>query len=207
MRPLPRTAPGLPVDLPSSVLRRRPDVAQAESDLAAATADVGVAVAEQFPRFSLVGSLGQEATGKHDFLSQASRVWSIGPQLTLPIFQGGRLASTVQAREAGRDAALAAYRKAVLEALADAETALVRDQRERERVADLDSALDNADEALTQMQRRYAVGDVSLTEVLDTQRSRNEAREAQLESLASVARNRIATWKSLGGGWSALGEG
>ena len=203
-RALPAIAGGLPVDLPSTVLRRRPDVAQAERELAASNADVGVAVAERFPRFSLTGAFGQESTGQHNLLAAASRTWSLGPSVSVPIFEGGRLKHQQEAREAQRDAALAAYRAAVLQALSDTETALLRDRRERERGIELVQARTSADIALLQMQRRYDAGDVALTDVLDAQRSRNDAHDAELQSLANACRNRVSLYKALGGGWTTL---
>lgn len=200
---LPVVVGDLPPGMPSDMLRRRPDVAAAERNLAAATADVGGAVAEQYPKFSLTGEFGQQSTSKHSFTASASRIWSFGPQVSLPIFNGGQLASQVQAREASRDVALAQYRAAVLAALSDTETALVRDGSERERLVELTLATESADRALLQMQTRYRVGDVALTEVLDAQRTRNSALDAQLTSQASVVENRVAVYKALGGGWPA----
>lgn len=201
---LPLIVGDLPPGLPSDMLRRRPDVAAAERTLAAATADIGSAVAEQYPRFSLIGQLGQQATSRNSFSAAASRIWSIGPQVSVPIFNGGQLASQVQAREAGRDVALAQYRGAVLNALSDTETALVRDGHERERLGDLSRATASAERALGQLRMRYRIGDVALTDVLDAQRTRNAALDAQLSSQARVAENRVALYKALGGGWSTL---
>ena len=201
---LPVIVGDLPPGLPSDMLRRRPDVASAERSLAAATADIGSAVAEQYPRFTLTGQLGQQATSRNSFSAAASRIWSIGPQLTVPIFNAGQLASQVRAREATRDVALAQYRGAVLKALSDTETALARDGRERERLDELARATASAERALRQLRTRYELGDVAFVDVLDAQRTRNAALDAQLTSQARVAENRVALYKALGGGWSTL---
>jgi outer membrane protein TolC len=92
------------VGLPADLLRRRPDIRQAERELAAATADIGVAVAEQYPRLVLVGSGGWDSIHAGNLTAAASRFWNVGPQLSLPLFTGGRLKNQVTAREAARDA-------------------------------------------------------------------------------------------------------
>jgi len=123
---IPTGPPAVPVGLPSELLRRRADVRRAERELAAATARIGVATADLFPRFALTGTLGVAATDAADVFTGASRFWSLGPQVVWPLFAGGRIKANIRVQEARQEAALARYEQAVLAALEDTETALVQ---------------------------------------------------------------------------------
>ncbi|MGI9024012.1 MAG: efflux transporter outer membrane subunit [Burkholderiaceae bacterium] len=198
---LPPLPDAIAIGLPSDLVRRRPDIRRAERELAAATADVGVVTADRFPRFALVGSLGLESIRPGQLVDQASRFFTVGPQLLVPIFSGGRLASRVEAREAARDAAIADYRKAVLEAFADVESALIRYDRERARAADLDTAEKKLEGTLALTRIRYRAGDTTLIDVLDVERRAIQARDASAQSQGQLATQWIALHKALGGGW------
>ena len=199
--PVPAVPPSTAVGLPSTLLLRRPDVRRAERELAAATADVGGALAAQYPRLSLVGDLGFDAVHAGQFANAASRYWNFGPQLALPLFQGGRLRGNIQAAEAARDAALASYRSAVLQAFADAESSIVRFASERQRESGLADALVTCEATRALEQRRYEAGDSSMIEVLAAQRARDMAADQDAVSRAQLARYYIALGKALGGGW------
>jgi NodT family efflux transporter outer membrane factor (OMF) lipoprotein len=201
---LPPATAAPPPGLPSALLQRRPDIVRAETDLHAATADVGVAVAAQFPQLSLVGSLGQQATGNNNLLAAASRYWSIGPSLSVPLFNGGALANQADARHAALDAALASYRKTVLAALADVETALDRDAHNRERMSDVQARFQAVDAIVAREQARYTAGDIPLTELLDAQRQRNDARSALVDAQVETCTGRVSLYKALGGGWAEM---
>jgi NodT family efflux transporter outer membrane factor (OMF) lipoprotein len=123
---IPTGPPSVPVGLPSELLRRRADVRQAEREVAAATAWIGVAAADLFPRFALTGTLAVAATDTADVFTGASRFWSIGPQVVWPLFAGGRIRANIRVQGARQEAALARYEQAVLAALEDTETALVK---------------------------------------------------------------------------------
>ncbi|GGY19848.1 efflux transporter outer membrane subunit [Paludibacterium paludis] len=191
----------IPAGLPSELLRRRADVRAAERALAAATADIGAAVAEQYPRLTLVGSGGWDSIYPGRLTESASRFWNAGPQLTLPLFAGGRLKAQVDAREAERDAAFAAYRKAVLSALADVETALARCKEEAVRDAGLSRALAAREALVGQTERRAAVGESARSEVLAARIQRRAAGDALLASRQTRAAAMIALFKALGGGF------
>jgi NodT family efflux transporter outer membrane factor (OMF) lipoprotein len=203
----PREVPGVPattaVGLPSELLRRRPDVRRAERELAAATADVGGAVAAQFPRLSLVGDFGWDSVYPGTLTSAASRYWNIAPQLTLPLFAGGKLRSQVDAAKAGRDAALASYRATVLRALADTESSLARFATERSREASLAAASASLDSSLALERRRFQAGDASMIDVLAAERAANQAADQRVASAGQLVQNYIALGKALGGGWQA----
>ena len=136
----PTTPPTIGVGLRSELLRRRPDVRQAERDLAASTADIGVATADLFPKISLIGSIGQQAQHTGDLTSQLSQRFHYGPSLSWPIFSAGRIRAQIRAADARADEAGARYEKAVLTALADSETAINRYAAATSQLADLDAA-------------------------------------------------------------------
>ncbi|MBS0393048.1 MAG: efflux transporter outer membrane subunit [Proteobacteria bacterium] len=196
--PAPTTAP---VGLPADVLRRRPDVRRAERELAAATADVGSAVAAQFPRLSLVGDFGWDSVRSGELARAASRYWNLAPQLTLPLFAGGRLRGQADAARAARDAALGSYRSTVLRALSDTESSMVRFAADRDRFADLDAAASALAASVALEQRRFEAGDASMLEVLAARRTADQAADQRAAEAGQLAQDYIALGKALGGGW------
>ncbi|WP_161968910.1 TolC family protein, partial [Aquitalea magnusonii] len=168
-------------------------------ELAAATADIGVAVAEQYPRLVLVGSGGWDSIHEGKLTAAASRFWNVGPQLSLPLLNGGRLKNQVSGREAARDAALAAYRQKVLAALADTETALLRYQQEEQRQQALHSSLQLAGRQLDIARQRLRVGEAAQTEVLAQSQQLALVKEQWLASQQAQAENLVALFKALGG--------
>jgi NodT family efflux transporter outer membrane factor (OMF) lipoprotein len=191
----------IPVGLPADLLRRRPDVRRAERDLAAATADAGAAVAAQFPRLSLVGSVGLDSVHPGELVEAASRYWNVGPQLSVPVFSAGLLKHEAQAAEAARQTALASYRSVVLNALADAETALVRYTTDVHRAQAVRAAAARLRGTLDLTRLRYKAGEATLLEVMDAERS-VYGLEDQLATLDGlVATDYVALQKALGGGW------
>ncbi len=206
-RRLEKTAPevrvpsALPAGLPSDLLRRRPDIRRAERQLAAATAEVGVATADLFPRFSLSALAGLQSTSLSDLFSSGSRYWSIGPSLSLPLFDRDRLYAALDISEAELDEMLATYEKTVLAAMTATETAIVRYSREQERRDRLAEAAATAGEAVVFNEGLYATGLADLTDVLDSQRTLLAARDQLIDSERQLALNIIALYKALGGGW------
>jgi NodT family efflux transporter outer membrane factor (OMF) lipoprotein len=187
--------------LPSDLLNRRPDLRGAERDLQAANADVGVALAERYPRFSLVGDAGWNSIHGGTLLQNASRYWSLGPQFSLPLFNQGLLKSQVRANQAAYDAALATYHKAVLSALADVDVAFTRlaqDERKRQQLLDAEA---RQRQILELAQRQFEAGDIARTTLLQAQRSllsqQDQSLQAQSQSLTAL----VSIYKSLGGGW------
>lgn len=197
------TAPVVPAGLPSDLLRRRPDIRHAERELAAATADIGIAVADLYPRFSLTGSLGLEALSLGSLAESASRYGSLVPGFSLPIFDGGRRRAVVRRQEAMRDEALAAYNAAVIRALSDVETAFLRLREDRNRAATLERARIRLATTLDLTRRRYRAGEASLTEVLDVQRQVSALDDRIAQAQAAVITNAISVEKALGGGWQS----
>ncbi|MBB5349278.1 efflux transporter outer membrane subunit [Desulfoprunum benzoelyticum] len=191
----------LPPGLPSDLLRRRPDIRQAERLVAAATAEVGVATADLFPRFSLSGLIGLQSSSLSDLVSSGSRYWSIGPSLSLPVFNRGRLQAAVTITKAELEETEATYEKIVLAALLETENALVGYSREQETRARLAAAVETGSQALTFNEGLYAAGLADLTDVLASRRTLYAAQEQLIISDQRLAANVIALYKALGGGW------
>ena len=201
----PKDLPELPTLLaigdPGSLLRRRPDVQSAERTLAAATARVGIAVGDLFPRISLTGSLGFLSTDLDKLLDGDRLTSQIGPFLSWPAFDLGRVRQRIRAAEADADAQLAAYEQTVLVALEETENALFAYIRSRERQARLSLAAEASARATELARVRYRYGAESFLTVLDAERRLLEAEdlEAVAATESAVAFTRL--YKALGGGW------
>jgi NodT family efflux transporter outer membrane factor (OMF) lipoprotein len=201
---IPIGPPSVPVGRPSELLRRRADVRRAERELAAATARIGVATADLFPRFTLTGTLGLAATDAADVFTGASRFWSIGPQVVWPLFAGGRIRANIRVEEARQEATFARYEQAVLVALEDTETALVRYGQEQARRRALERTVDASQLAVTLARELYTRGLQDFLTVLDTQRAPYSAQDQLVQSEQAVAANLVTLYKALGGGWEVL---
>ena len=200
---IPQAPRSVPVGLSSEVLKRRPDVRRAERELAAATADVGSAVAAQFPRFSLVADAGLDSVRSGELASAASRYWNVAPQLSVPLFAGGRLRGQVKAAEAARDAAVASYRGSVARALSDVESSFVRYAAARARSEAADTAAVALDATVENVERRRTAGDASSVDVLVAKRASDDTREQQIIAVGDASRSYIAVNRALGGGWQS----
>jgi len=202
-RPLPSARREVRAGLRSDLLRRRPDVRRAERELAAATADVGIATAELFPRFSLLGGVGLQAREAGDLFSGDSLRFQFGPALRWPLFSGGRIRARIRAADARVDAALARYDRAILAALADSEAAINRFAAIGEARMERDAASVSATEAVGLAERRYRAGEEDLTALLQTRLAQNAADRASIEAQSAQLRQLAALYKALGGGWQA----
>src|SRR5690606_14931563 len=145
----------VPVGLPSDMLRRRPDIRAAERELAAATADIGVATAAMFPKFPLTGSVGGEARYFSDVFTSGGFTYLIAQAVAMPLFQGGAARANIAASDARAEQALAAYEKAVLVALEDVEASLVRYGKEWQTLGALQAAQATRQEAYNIAKLRY----------------------------------------------------
>lgn len=201
---MPPVAVAVGVGLKSELLLRRPDIRQAERDLAAATAEVGVATSELFPRIALLGGIGAQARGPGDLLSADSLRFQVGPALRWPIFSAGRIRAQIRAADARADAALIRYDRAVLNALADSETAINRyvaagDTREQREGAQRAGA-----EAVSLAKQRYTAGEDDLIVLLQTQSKASAADRLAILANATELQQLISLYKALGGGWQAV---
>ena len=192
----------LPVGIPSVVLLDRPDIRQAEYALKAENANIGAARASFFPSIGLTGSAGYASTSLSDlFVSGSSSVWSFAPQVTLPIFQGGRLRSNLKLAETNRDIAVARYEKAVQTAFREVADALVARATFTEQWHAQQALVKESDQALTITKARYDYGIDSHFALLDAQRSLFEAQQNEILIHQQTLANLINLYKALGGGW------
>lgn len=180
-------SPGVPADL----MRDRPDIRQAERQLAAATADIGVAEADLYPGLSLSGNLS----------IASATTWSIGPALSLPVFNRGQLKQTVLIEESQARQSYLAYRQTVLEAVEEVENALVGLSKQQTRRSQLANSYTSYSQATQLAEERYSSGDTSLLTLLTAQRSLYSARDSLAQSTVDVGLQYIALSLALGGGW------
>ena len=196
----------IPAGLPSDLLRRRPDIRHAEREVAAATARVGVATADLYPKFYITGTAGLESISTSDFILGTSRMWSVGPSMRWPIFEGGRIRAYIEARNAQEEQALLTYQKTVLNALAEVEDALVSYAKERERREALAASAEDFKLSEVLAQERYEEGYANYLDVLEAQRSLYGAQDSLAQSDQQLVGDLIAIYKALGGGWQTDGE-
>ncbi len=204
--PIPPTPPEIPVGLPSDLLRRRPDIRRAEAQVHAATARIGVATADLFPRFFLTGSAGLSSADLARLGNvSTSKFWSFGPSVTWPIFAGGRIRANIEVQTALQEQALLAYQKTVLTALQEVETALVAYAKEQEHYKSLAAAVASNRQAVDLAMKLYVAGKTDFLNVLNAQRNLFATEDALTQSTRTLGTNLIALYKALGGGWEKGG--
>lgn len=206
VKALPGVPPAVPVGLPGELMRRRPDIREAEAALHAATAETGVAVAAFYPDISLSGQIGTDGFHARNIWQWASRAFSLGPTISLPIFQGGRLKGTLELRKSEQREAAIAYQKTVLEALNDVDSALTAYadiQQQRDRLA-MEVTHDRT--ALASAQDMYKQGAVSLLNVTTAQGTLQEGQDRLARADTAVRQYLVLLYKTLGGGWEAAGS-
>jgi len=199
--PIPAAPPVVPVGLPSDLLLRRPDVRLAERRLAAATANIGVATADLFPKFFLTGAAGFEGVSASDWFAGASKFWSLGPTVQWIIFDAGRIRANIKVQTARQEQALANYENTALGAFEDVENALTAYAKEQIRRQQLAAAVRSSEESLRLANQLYANGLSNFLNVLDAERSLYQAQDALVQSDRTISANLIALYKALGGGW------
>lgn len=197
----PAPPPAVPVGLPSELLRRRPDVRQAERNLAAATADVGVAVGDLYPQINLTGSADLISELLKNLVSGNSIQTSLTAALVQHIFDGGKIRANISARKEARIQAYLAYQKTVLTALKDVEDALSRYGAEQRRNAQLRASADAAHVAFEMADARYKSGLTDYINVLQTDAALTAAESQLAESDGFVDQDLVSLEKALGGGW------
>jgi outer membrane protein, multidrug efflux system len=200
---IPAVPPQVPVGLPSELLLRRPDVAQAERQLAAATANIGVAKADLFPKFYLTGVIGLNSVTASDWFDAGSRFWQVGPTVQWNIFDAGRIRANIKVQNARQEEVLGYYEETSLRAFEDVENALVAYAKEQVRRRSLEDAVKSSQESLSLANKLYANGLTDFINVLDAERSLYEAENALANSDMTVSADVVALYKSLGGGWEA----
>ena len=201
LAPMPALPPLNAIGTPEALLRRRPDVRVAERRLAAATARVGVAMGDLFPKVTLVGDIGYFAPTFGDFGQSEARSFSVGPSITWAAFDLGRVRARINSSKALTDAALASYEGAVLGALEDTEGALISYGRSQSRRDALRIAAAASDKAADLARKRFEGGLIDFLEVLDAERTALSAELLLSQSRTDAATSLIAVYKALGAGW------
>ena len=201
VKAMPALPTGIALGEPAGLLRRRPDIRAAESELAASVARVGVTMGDLFPRVSLTGSVGVRALSFGALRDAGNDRYSFGPSISWGLFDYGHLSQQIAAADARSAAQLASYQQTVLLALEDTDNALSDYGRERQRLAHLQSAVTAADQAADLAMKRFSGGVADFLTVLDAYRSALEVEDQLAQSQIRTATALIAVYKSLGGGW------
>jgi multidrug efflux system outer membrane protein len=200
--PIPAEPADVATGLPVELLRQRPDVRQAERQLAAQTARIGVATADLYPSFGLSGFLGLEAVSADDLASGDSVTWNIGLPIRWSIFSGGRIRSQIRAEEARTNQLLANYERTVLNALEESENAMFAYEKEVQRRERLRQSVDATQRSLDLVLTQYRAGLTDFQNVLDTQRTFLVREDDLAVAEGLVISNLVSLYRALGGGWN-----
>ncbi|HUN94853.1 MAG TPA: efflux transporter outer membrane subunit, partial [Bradyrhizobium sp.] len=193
--------PRIPVGIPSELARRRPDIRAAEDQLHAATANIGVAIGDFYPSIQFNGNIAFDSLDIKNLYDVHSLQYTVGPSVSLPIFAGGRLRSTLNLRDAQQVEAAITYRKTVLQAWHEVVNALVAHRLELKRRASLNAQIEHARAALDLARTRYSDGVTEFLNVLDAERTLLQAQQEYATSTTNVSLDLVQLFKALGGGW------
>jgi outer membrane protein, multidrug efflux system len=191
------------INLPIDLLHQRPDIRAAERRLAAATADIGVATADLYPKFSLSGLLGLQSGDLSDLTQGKSAIWSLGPSFSLPLFDRGKIRANIEIRNARQEAALADYEQKALNALMEVESSLATFNSEKETSKTLASAVNSGQKAVEIANGLYQSGLSDFLNVLQSERALYQSQDQLAQSEQRLALSLVALFKALGGGWQA----
>ncbi|MGD9210845.1 MAG: efflux transporter outer membrane subunit, partial [Desulfobacteraceae bacterium] len=204
LEPIPQASVQLAIGVPADVLRRRPDIRNAERKLAAETARIGETKANLYPSFSLSGSIGLEALSFGKLWQSNSHTWGFGPTISWPIFDAGTIRSAVNVQEEVQKQALIAYEKSILSALEEVNNALFDYVKEQEKLSVLQKAVSSAQEAAKLAQDQYETGMIGFDEVLENQQFLFTLEDQLAESEGAVVVKLVSLYKTLGGGWQSM---
>ena len=203
VRPIAKGPPEVPVGLPSELLRRRPDVRRSERELAAATARIGMATADLYPKFSITAALGFESEKFKNLADWGSRFWNIAPGVSWSLFDAGRIRSNIDVQTERERQALFTYQKNILTAPEDVENALTAYAKEQGRRQLLQEAVDRNRRAVELAETLYRGGARDFLNVIDAQRALAASEDQLVQSDRLIATDLVALYKALGGGWEA----
>ena len=201
MGPIPQAAGRIPIGVPSDLLRRRPDIREAERLLAAETALVGARVAELFPSFNLNGNYGYESVKSNNWFKPRSRAWSVGPNVFWPTIDFGRTRDMIDEQSAVQREALAHYEQTILLALQDVENSLVSYIQDSVRLEEIQRGVDDLKEVCDLFDVLYKAGLSSISEFFEAEASYLLAKQDLIDAQGSLSTDLIAIYKSLGGDW------
>jgi NodT family efflux transporter outer membrane factor (OMF) lipoprotein len=196
--------PDIPLDVPSTLLQRRPDIAASERRVAAANEQIGIAQAAYYPSLKLSGSAGLAAASIGDLFSASALVWSLGASIAQTVFNAGATGARVEGARAGLDEAAARYRQTVLSAFQDVENQLVASRILQSQLVLRQQAAQAANLVEQQVLNRYQAGQVSYTEVVTAQVTAQNARRALVQAQSDRQVAAVALVQALGGGWRGL---
>ena len=199
--PVPPTPHAIPIGLPSELLRRRPDIVEAEANLHVATANIGVAVANFFPTVDLLGLFDIQSDQTADLFDLASRTYILGGMVSVPIFQGGKLVDTLHLRREQQKEAVINYDKTVLSAFSNVDNDLTDYEKEQQRRHLLRQAVAANEHAFNLAQQRYTEGIATYIDVLNAQQAVLSSQSSYQNSTAAVSTDLVALYLALGGGW------
>lgn len=203
-KPIPVPPISVAVGVPAETLRHRPDIRRAERNLAAKTARIGVATADLYPKFRLLGSIGLESFDDENFLGWSSRTWRIGPGASWNIFDAGAIRQNIEVQNARQEQALIQYESTVLRALEEVEDVLVAYAKVRRRREYLASGTEAARQADLLAKDQFAAGLVDFSNVLITQLALLSLEDDLAQSEGAVTSTLVRLYKALGGGWKSL---
>ena len=202
--PLPPVPPEIPIGLPSDLLRRRPDIRRAERNLASATANVGVAVADLYPKFSISAVFGFDANKPKYLIDYNSKYWALSPGVSWPIFEAGRIHFNIEAQKELQGQAMTNYQAAVLGALRDVEDSLDSYRTEQLRRQALNDASTAAHQATELARQQYEQGIVDFVTVLTAEQAEFGAEDSLAQSDRNISTDLVSLYKALGGGWQVM---
>ncbi|MEJ2656764.1 MAG: efflux transporter outer membrane subunit [Desulfobacterales bacterium] len=198
---IPGAPPKVPAGVPSDLLRRRPDIRRAEAQIHAATARIGVAAAELFPKFTITGSSGFQSNNFSSWFDWANRFWSFGPSIRWRLFETGRIRAGVELEKALQEQEVIAYQQTVLSALQEVEDALIASTKEQAHRESLVAAVAANRKAVALAETLYTEGQTDFLNVLQAQGALYATEDALVQSTRTVSTNLVALFKALGGGW------
>jgi multidrug efflux system outer membrane protein len=199
---IPPVPPSVPAGVPSDLLQRRPDIRRAEARIHAATARIGVATSDLFPKFLVSASGGTQGNKFNSLSNWDNRFWSYGGLVDWQIFSAGSIRSNIELQKYIQKEQLLAYQQTVLTALQDVENALIASAKEQEHRESLIEAVSANRKAVELATKLYTEGETDFLNVLDAQRSLFVSEDALVRSTGAVSTNLVALYKALGGGWN-----
>jgi NodT family efflux transporter outer membrane factor (OMF) lipoprotein len=201
--PVPPVPPRVPIGLPAELARRRPDIRQAEAQLHAQTAQIGVAVASFYPAVTLNGSLDLQAVNFANLTNWGARTYSVGPNVSIPIFEGGRLTGNLALTKAQQQEAALTYQRTVLNAWQEVDNALIAYAAEQRRREQVEQAVAQNRQALSLARRQYTDGLTGFLQVLTAEQQLLLTEQQAADSTTTLSLDLVALYKALGGGWEA----
>jgi outer membrane protein, multidrug efflux system len=200
---IPDAPPAVPVDVPSGLLLRRPDIRMAEANIRAATARIGVAEANLFPRFTISGAFGYQSAGFSSLLDWVNHFWSVSTGAIWHLFAGGQLKAGVDVQKVVMEQQLIIYKQTVLAALQEVENALIASDKEQTRRDNLIAAVAANRKAVSLAEKLYTDGLTEFIDVIQAEQSLYNTENALVQSEAALSINLVSLYKALGGGWIA----